>query len=310
VSILVMAARGEPTARALVAAAVGSVEAAVLVLLDVPEQLPTVEPGVVVVATADDARVLALAATLAPPAEVVTVGYAASATLRAEAVTVGLDGTTFTAVGPDGTHDVRLALVGERHVPAALAALAAALAAGRHADEALRSIASVSGVEPGNLEVVARRGGSAVLADGYDLTPASTVEALKTLAEATRDRSRSVAVLGQLDLGGESDPVEVREAHDRIGRLVVRLNVDRLIVVGQSARHIHNAAGLEGSWDGESVLVDTLDEAYDLLDETELLPDGHDAATVVLVKAAATARLAVLAEKLGRGADSTERVTA
>jgi UDP-N-acetylmuramoyl-tripeptide--D-alanyl-D-alanine ligase len=310
VSIHVMAGRGEPTARSLVAAAVGSDSAAVLVLLDVPEQLPTVEPGVVVVATADDARVLALASTLVPPAELVTIGYAASAALRAEAVTVGLDGTTFTAVGSDGTHDVRLALVGERHVPAALAALAAALASGRDAAAALAAIASVNDVEPGNLEVVARRGGSAVLADGYDLTPASTVEALKTLAEATRDRARSVAVLGRLDLEGESDPVEVREAHDRIGRLVVRLNVDRLIVVGQSARHIHNAAGLEGSWDGESVLVDTLDEAYDLLNETELLPDGPDAATVVLVKAAATARLPLLAETLGRDADSNERVTA
>jgi UDP-N-acetylmuramoyl-tripeptide--D-alanyl-D-alanine ligase len=61
--------------------------------------------------------------------------------------------------------------------------------------------------------------------------------------------------------------------------------VSRLIVVGQSARHIHNAAGLEGSWDGESVLVDTLESAYDLLSDTELVPRG-DSPAVVLVKAA------------------------
>jgi UDP-N-acetylmuramoyl-tripeptide--D-alanyl-D-alanine ligase len=48
---------------------------------------------------------------------------------------------------------------------------------------------------------------------------------------------------------------------------VVRLNVGQLIVVGEGARHIHNAAGLEGSWDGESQLTSTADSAYDLLRE-------------------------------------------
>jgi hypothetical protein len=58
------------------------------------------------------------------------------------------------------------------------------------------------------------------------------------------------------------------------------------------------------------VLVDTLDEAYDLLNETELLSDGPHAATVLLVKAAASARLTLLADALGRGAHTSERVTA
>jgi UDP-N-acetylmuramoyl-tripeptide--D-alanyl-D-alanine ligase len=280
------------------------------VLLDATAIPPVVDPGAILVVTADDAAALALAASIVPADRVVSVGYSASADLRAESVAVTLDGTTFTAVGATGSHRVRLALVGERHVPAALAGLAAALATGAEASAALDALAAVVAGEPGNLEMVARRGDSAVIGDGYDLTPLSTTEALKTLAEATRDRARSVAVLGDLDLDGETDPVEVREAHDRIGRLVVRLNVDRLIVVGQTARHIHNAAGLEGSWDGESVLVDTLDEAYDLLNETELPADGPETATVLLVKTAASPRLRLLGEALARDTDTNERVTA
>jgi UDP-N-acetylmuramoyl-tripeptide--D-alanyl-D-alanine ligase len=310
VSVIVSARRGGPTASALVRAAVGDAVPSIVVLLDAPSGVVEVPPGAVVVASADDAGVLGLARSISPAGSVVSVGYSADADVRAADVAVSLDGTVFTAVTATGSHTVRLRLVGERHVPAALAALAAAVSAGVEPRDAVDALATVSTVEPGDLEVVARAGGSAILADGYDLSPASTVEALKTLAETTRDTARSIAVLGELDLGDESDPVEVREAHDRIGRLVVRLNVDRLVVVGQRARHIHNAAGLEGSWDGESVLVDTLDEAYDLLNDTELLPEGPPAATVLLVKAAASARLTLLADAIGRGAQTSERVTA
>jgi UDP-N-acetylmuramoyl-tripeptide--D-alanyl-D-alanine ligase len=308
VSIVVSARRGGPTAGALVRAALGDSARAVLVLLDAAAGAPEPAPGSIVVIDADAAG--ALARSIEGAASVVTVGYSSDADVRATDVAVSLDGTVFTAVTASGAHPVRLGLVGERHVTPALAALAAALAAGEEPATALSALAAVSSVEPGNLELLARRGGDAIIHDGYDLGPGSTTEALKTLAETTRDRARSVAVLGALDLGDESDPVELREAHDRIGRLVVRLNVDRLIVVGQDARHIHNAAGLEGSWDGESVLVDTLDEAYDLLNETELVPDGPHAATVLLVKAAASARLILLADALGRGAHTSERVTA
>ncbi len=74
---------------------------------------------------------------------------------------------------------------------------------------------------------------------------------------------------------------------------MVRLNVRKLIVVGHGARHIHNAAGLEGSWDGESVLVETPDEAYDLL------RDDLGAGDIVLVKSSKSANLRFLGDRLG-----------
>jgi UDP-N-acetylmuramoyl-tripeptide--D-alanyl-D-alanine ligase len=113
--------------------------------------------------------------------------------------------------------------------------------------------------------------------------------ALKTLAQIRTPTDRTVAVLGEMAELGEY----ANEEHDRIGRLVVRLNVQKLIVVGHAARHIHNAAGLEGSWDGESVLVDTPEQAYDLL------RDNLGAGDIVLVKSSKSANLRFLGDRLG-----------
>lgn len=89
----------------------------------------------------------------------------------------------------------------------------------------------------------------------------SMAAALRFLARVTGESTRSVAVLGTFN----ADPVDRQEEHDYIGRLVVRLNIGQLVAVGHEARHLHSAAGLEGSWDGESLIVGTPEEAYDLL---------------------------------------------
>jgi UDP-N-acetylmuramoyl-tripeptide--D-alanyl-D-alanine ligase len=234
-----------------------------------------------------------------------SVGYSDASDLYATGIAVTLAATTFTAVAAGSSAPVSLALLGERHVVPALAAMAAGLLRGMPLADAARAVGAVTTVESGDLEIVSSAGGLTVVDDRYDLTPESTTEALKTLAELTAGGARSIAVLGELDLGDETDPVQSREAHDRIGRLVVRLNVSRLVVVGRSARHIHNAAGLEGSWDGESVLVDTLDEAYDLLNETEQSHVDSRTGVVLLVKCPGTTAITPLT-----GAPSRPEATA
>jgi UDP-N-acetylmuramoyl-tripeptide--D-alanyl-D-alanine ligase len=83
---------------------------------------------------------------------------------------------------------------------------------------------------------------------------------LKALKAMAGDR-RTWAVLGQMrELGNDSDA-----AHDEIGRLCVRLDVNRLIAVGSGAKLIQMGASLEGSWDNESIFVETADEAFELL---------------------------------------------
>ncbi|HUO40566.1 MAG TPA: UDP-N-acetylmuramoyl-tripeptide--D-alanyl-D-alanine ligase, partial [Mycobacterium sp.] len=84
--------------------------------------------------------------------------------------------------------------------------------------------------------------------------------------------------------------------HDRIGRLVVRLDVSRLVVVGtgRSLRAMHHGAVMEGSWGGEATIVADPDTALALL-QAELQADD-----VVLVKASNAAGLGALAEALTR----------
>jgi UDP-N-acetylmuramoyl-tripeptide--D-alanyl-D-alanine ligase len=112
--------------------------------------------------------------------------------------------------------------------------------------------------------------------------------ALRVLAVLGTHGYRTVAVLGEFD----SSPLDYVEEHDAVGRLVVRLNIAKLIAVGHEARHLQAAAGLEGSWNGESVIVATPEEAYDLLREEIREND------VVLVKAARRVGLGNLGDRL------------
>lgn len=139
------------------------------------------------------------------------------------------------------------------------------------------------------MEVLQPGGGITVINDAYNASPDSTAAALKTLVQVLEPGQRSVAVLGEMAELGEY----AKEEHDRVGRLVVRLNIGKLVVVGDGARLIHAAAGLEGSWDGESVFVPNLDAAYDLLRGE--LRSGD----VVLVKSSKSANLRFLGDAIG-----------
>jgi UDP-N-acetylmuramoyl-tripeptide--D-alanyl-D-alanine ligase len=103
-----------------------------------------------------------------------------------------------------------------------------------------------------------------------------------------------------LELGEDST-----SEHDAIGRLAVRLNISRLVVVGDTARPMASGAQHEGSWGDEAVWVPDADAAYDLLAE-ELRPGD-----VVLFKSSRDAGLRWLGDRLaGSGtADRKEGTT-
>jgi UDP-N-acetylmuramoyl-tripeptide--D-alanyl-D-alanine ligase len=111
--------------------------------------------------------------------------------------------------------------------------------------------------------------------------------ALKALA-ALGQRRRTWAVLGEMRELGESAPAE----HDALGRLVVRLDIDRLIAVGEEARAIQVGAAHEGLLGSEASWVPDVGSALALL-RTELEPGD-----VVLVKASRAAGLESVAEAL------------
>ena len=234
----------------------------------------------------DDPRVADMAALT--QAKLSWFGLDEGAAFRATDISATATGTAFTLTVAGESRPVQLRILGEHHVMNALAAIAAAHALGVPLERSVPALETLARAARWRMEVQPRDDGVVVINDAYNASPDSMAAALKTLAQIVRPGQRSVAVLGEMaELGEYAD-----DEHDRIGRLAVRLNIGKLIVVGHRARHIHNAAGLEGSWDGESVLVADADEAYDVLRGE--LREGD----VVLVKSSGSAGLRFLGDRI------------
>ncbi|WP_372666954.1 UDP-N-acetylmuramoyl-tripeptide--D-alanyl-D-alanine ligase [Amycolatopsis kentuckyensis] len=249
------------------------------------EALP--EDGVAVL-NLDDPLVAAMASRT--KARVVFFGESASAQVRAENITLDDQArASFRLVTPAGAADVALPLHGEHHVSNALAAAAIALELGSSPDEVAARLSAVQRRSARRMEVVTREDGVTILNDSFNANPESMRAGLKALAAMTRDSGRrSWAVLGVMgELGADAVT-----AHDEIGRLVVRLNIAKLVVIGPEAAAMHQGAHQEGSWGEESALVPDVEAAIALLHD-QLRPGD-----VVLVKASKAAGLWRVAEAL------------
>lgn len=242
----------------------------------------------------DDDRVASMRDLTA--ARVVGFGTSAEADYRITGIETDRSGTRFTLTAPPGQPggpdhvDVRLAILGEHHAMNASAALTVAHLWGVPLADGAAALASMTRAERWRMELL--QGGPegvTVINDAYNASPDSTAAALRTLAQIVRPGERTVAVLGEMAELGEFSV----EEHDRIGRLVVRLGIGQLVVVGRGAMPIHQAATLEGSWDGESVYIEDVDDAVRAMQE--MLRPGD----VVLVKSSKSAELRFLGDRLG-----------
>lgn len=266
------------------------------------EMVSGVVDGGSVVLNADDQRVMAMASLAGPGTTVQTFGTIPSADVRAEDITIDPMGrASFTlrvARGGEAEEqraDVALQLVGAHHVSNALAAATVVLRLGVPLPDVAKRLSAATALSPHRMAVTERPDGVTVIDDAYNANPDSMKAALRTLAVVSGRTRRSVAVLGEmLELGDSA-----RAAHDEIGRLVVRLNIKQLVVIGQGAYHIHEGAMQEGSWGSESIFVPDIAAARELLDES--LEPGD----VVLVKSSLGAGLTALGDHLS-GAKTTE----
>jgi UDP-N-acetylmuramoyl-tripeptide--D-alanyl-D-alanine ligase len=249
-------------------------------------------PDPLVVLNADDRRVAAMRERAPGGARVVTFGADPSADVRVDGLELDDDGRpSFTLGTAAGSAPVRLRLRGEHSASNAAAVAAVALEGGFASDVA--QVAHLLGAaEPASrwrMEVTERADGVTVVNDAYNANPDSMRAALKTLAVLSRGKVRRTwAVLGHMAELGDAE----RDAHMDLGRFVVRLDVSRLVVVGDAAGGIHAGAVLEGSWGDESVHVEDTDTALALLRE-QVRPGD-----VVLVKASRSAGLERVAEGL------------
>jgi UDP-N-acetylmuramoyl-tripeptide--D-alanyl-D-alanine ligase len=198
-------------------------------------------------------------------------------------------GTSFVLHWPDGEHStIQLSILGEHHVMNALAAACVSHLLGASKQQIVSALEAMELAERWRMQRLVRPDGVTIINDSYNASPDSMKAALQTLAQLGRMGSRTVAVLGEMAELGEYS----RHEHDSIGRLVVRLNIDQLVVVGEGAKLIHMGASQEGSWDGESKFFPSIAEALEYL--RGILADGD----TVLVKSSKSANLRFLGDDL------------
>jgi len=224
-----------------------------------------------------------------PNCERVGFGFSEDSDFQLLSVATGAEGTRLQLRYPDGEVSlVLLKVLGEHQAMNAAAALAVAELLGVDRAVAKDALEALPLAERWRMQPIERRDGVLVINDAYNASPDSMRAALQTLATIGRTGRRTIAVLGEMAELGEFAVTE----HDAIGRLVVRLNIDQLFVVGEAARLIHMGAVQEGSWANESQFFATIDEAFDGI--RGRLQSGD----VVLVKSSNSAELRFLGDRL------------
>lgn len=235
------------------------------------------------VLNAGDERVAAMADRTS--ARVLTFGDVTGSDVRVEGLVLDrLGRPTFRLVTADATAEVALRLVGAHQALNAAAATAAALAAGLDLADVAASLAQVETLSQWRMELRELDRGVVVLNDSYNANPDSVLAALEALVAIGADgaTTRTVAVLGEMRELGEAHD----EEHRGVGARAAALGVDRVVVVGEAARGIHEGAG------DRSVLLP--DNAAAVAWLAEHVTEGD----VVLIKASRGARLDEVAATL------------
>jgi len=269
----------------------GSREAIAETKAELAQAVP--ESGVVIL-NIDDSAVAAMADKAV--ARVVRVSRSAGADVWAGPVVLDeLARPRFFLHADAGESEVRLGVSGDHQVGNALCAAAVALECGATPQQVADALGGAGPASGHRMQVSTRADGVTVIDDSYNANPDSMRAALQALAWIARgenlgSKRHSWAVLGEMAELGEDAISE----HDRIGRLAVRLDVSRLIVVGvgRSMGAMLHGAVMEGSWGAEATAVPDVDAALALL-RAEL-----QAGDVVLVKASNSAGLTALAQAL------------
>jgi UDP-N-acetylmuramoyl-tripeptide--D-alanyl-D-alanine ligase len=189
------------------------------------EILEHARPGDVLVANADDSRVMTRARTFA--GRVMRFGIHAEADVRATAIlNLGLDGMEADVTTREGSGRVRTPLLGAGNLSNVLAAIAVGTHFGVPLEEMVDRAARLTPAHHRG-ELLRLPGGVTLIDDSYNSSPAALTRALETIASASGS-ARKVAVLGEmLELGAHA-----ARLHRECGREAARSGLDLLIAVG------------------------------------------------------------------------------
>ena len=148
-----------------------------------------------------------------------------------------------------------LELRGLHNVGNACIAAAVGLAAGMPLEQVAGALAGAR-PESGRLEVIASARGLTLVNDAYNANPDSMRASLATFC-ALEVAGRRVAVLGDMGELGDHAPA----CHERVGAYAATLPLDRLLCVGDLARHIASAARAAGMPPERVACVASVEEA-------------------------------------------------
>ena len=259
---------------------------------ELPRALPSAERGGVAILNEDDPLVKAMAGET--QARVFSYGLSSDADLWADEIeSEGFDGIRFRLhYGLESIH-ARLPMLGRHSVHTALRATAVGLVEGLAWAEIVAGLRDQSAQL--RLVAVPGPGGSTILDDTYNSSPASCIAALTLLKElAGRGAGRrAIAVLGDMyELG-----VYEEEAHKVVGRRA-RDVADLLVTVGSLGRLIGKEAVRTGMPSDSVYEVDTNAEATELL---LTLIDSAAGGDVILVKGSRGLAMEEIVTALQRG---------
>jgi UDP-N-acetylmuramoyl-tripeptide--D-alanyl-D-alanine ligase len=222
------------------------------------EVLEQARPGDVLVANADDSRVMARARAFA--GRLITFGIESPADVRARTVEMrGLEGTRATVQTPAGEFHLQTPLLGMGNLANVLAATAVAVTL----DVPLQAIADrASSLRAAHHrgELLRLPGGVTLIDDSYNSSPTALKQSLGTVGAATGS-ARKIAILGEmLELGDHATRL-----HQECGRAAAAAGLDFLIAVGgDAARELSAAAVAAGLPPAHATHVPTKHEALDL----------------------------------------------
>ncbi|MEW6060119.1 MAG: UDP-N-acetylmuramoyl-tripeptide--D-alanyl-D-alanine ligase [Actinomycetota bacterium] len=220
-------------------------------------------------------------------ARVITFGLSPDADVRAEDMSLDEGGcASFVLVAGRERERVELAIPGEHMVQNALGAAACGMAFGVTAAECSAALKAAR-ITHWRMETFVSSNGVRVVNDAYNANPESTAAGLRAARWMARD-GRMAAVLGHM---AELGPIALAE-HERLGELIVRMGVDRLVTVGAQAATIAHAALCEGALPDDVASYETVEEAVE--DIRAWARPGD----VVLVKASRVVGLERVAEAL------------
>ena len=197
-------------------------------------------PGDLLVANADDERIVTRARAFA--GRTMTFGVSDGADVRASHVRHrGLDGMAASVHTPAGTVAIETPLLGTGNLLNLLAAIAVAVEMGVPA-AAIASRAASMKPAARRGELLRLPGGITLVDDSYNSSPAALKRSLETIAAATGS-ARKIAVLGEmLELGAHADRL-----HAECGRAAAAAGLGLLIAVGgDPARTLADAARAAG----------------------------------------------------------------